>query len=208
MKMQLIFGRNAYAYSHALDFAGDWHEHYLPVIGFMDGNRRLADELAASYPINCKDGYHPKVKNLRMADGTLDEFTMNGAKAVSATDAAITKAIRSFKPVGKGDCILAVSERMGGSCFSPGRVLTFAWLQLTPNTAHLTNKTLFEFGFYESPYDCTPSKMAMRSFTNYPDAVAHIKNFIPVIECAIQQRANEKAAEEQRVDALRKELRF
>lgn len=208
MKMQLIFGRNAYAYSHALDFAGDWHEHYLPVIGFMDGNRRLADELGVTGPANCKDGSHPKVKSLRMSDGTLGEFTMNGATAVSATDAAITEALRSFKPVGKGDCILAVSERMGGSCFSPGRVLTFAWLQLSPKTAHLTNKTLFEFGFYASPYDCTPSKMAMRSFTNYPDAVAHIKNFIPAIECAIQQRANEKAAEEQRVDALRKELRF
>ena len=182
MKMQLIFGRNAYAYSHALDFAGDWKEHYLPVIGFMDGNRRLADELGVSRPANCKDGSHSKVMNLRMADGTLDEF--------------------------KGDCILAVSERMGGSIFSAGRVLTFAWLQLSPKTAHLTNKTLFEFGFYASPYDCTRSKMEMRSFTNYPDAVAHIKNFIPAIECAIQQRANEKAAEQQRVDALRKELRF
>ena len=65
--MQIIFGRDGYAYSRLLNYTND---HYLPVIAFMDGKRNLADEMRMGTPCNCKDNPKPEVTHLYMRDGS------------------------------------------------------------------------------------------------------------------------------------------
>lgn len=62
--MQLIFGRSAYAYSHALDTQDN---SYLPVIAFMSDDRNLADELGMSrepvlYRSSCRPDSYRNMK--------------------------------------------------------------------------------------------------------------------------------------------------
>ena len=195
--MQLIFGRSAYAYSHALDTQDD---HYLPVIAFMSDDRNLADELGMSGPCNCKDSSKPKVNHVLMRDGSLGEVSLYGAKAVKARNTeSIEAAFKAVKP--KGNCVLCISDERGE--YDSG--IYFAWLPLDADMAKLDNGDTFKFSYYSSPFTCSPSRVPMRVFHNYPDAVAQVRKFVTGLESLLEQNALKAEAKRKLVaDAAKK----
>lgn len=197
--MQIIFGRDGYAYSELLSYT---KQKYLPVIAFMDGKRNLASEMRMGTPCNCKDTPKPEVTHLYMRDGSFTIQHMTGATSARNNPTEIKAGINAYKPQGE-NCVLAISDTMTHE----GKVY-FAWLKIDESMASLHNYDTFEFTYYSSPYTCFPSKMTMRLFNNYADAIAHVRQFIPDVEAAIVKMRYRSEAYQQKIADAKAGLHF
>ena len=195
--MQIIFGRDGYSYSRLLAYT---NQKYLPVIAFMDGKRNLANETRMGTPCNCKDEPKPEVAHLYMRDGSFTTQCMNGAMSARNNPTEIKAGINAYKPQGV-DCVLAISDTMENN----GKVF-FAWLKIDESMVSLHNNDTYEFTYYSSPYTCHPSKVTMRLFNNYADAIAHVRQFIPELEAAIAKMRYRAEAMQQKIAEAKAEL--
>lgn len=195
--MQIIFGRDGYAYSGLLAYT---KHKYLPVIAFMDSKRNLADEMRMGTPCNCKDEPKPEVTHLYMRDGSLTTQSMSGAMSARNNPTDIKAGVNAYKPQGE-DCVLAISDTMTHD----GKVF-FAWLKIDESMISLHNNDTYEFTYYNSPYTCHPSKMTMRLFNNYADAIAHVRQFIPELEATIAKMRYRSEAIQQKIAEAKAEL--